>query len=222
MIKRRSDFGKRHKDRAGQRMGRLRFISRAGSDIHSKAIWNAICDCGKAVVVVFTPHTRSCGCLKNDVSGARLRTHGMSHKSSEYTIWARMRERCMVKSDAGYANYGGRGIRICARWNEFPLFLADMGPRPSPNHSIDRIDVNGNYEPSNCRWASRQEQARNTRANRLLTHNGKTMCVAAWADEVGIPAHVLSLRLNAYGWSVDRALTESVRKVRRRRGEVVA
>ena len=95
----------------------------------------------------------------------------------EYTVWGNMRDRCNRPANKQFHNYGGRGIRVCERWDSFPAFLEDMGPRPSPEHEIDRIDNDGDYEPNNCRWATPAEPRRNKRTNRLLTVNGETLTV---------------------------------------------
>lgn len=124
--------------------------------------------------------------------------HGWS-RTPEYQCWRGMKKRCGNHDDA---NYGGRGIRVCARWQTFENFMADMGPRPSAAHSIDRIDNNGNYEPGNCRWATKLEQSQNTRVVRLITHNGRTLPVRAWARELGIDHKTVRERL-ARGRAVD-------------------
>lgn len=153
---------------------------------------------------------KSCGCLKLDMFVERFTTHGGS-STPEYAIWYSMIRRCETPSDTNYPRYGACGIRACDRWrHSFENFLADMGPRPSPEHSIDRIESAGNYEPGNCRWTTRIEQNRNRRSNRMVTWNGRTQTLAAWAEEVGIYGDLLSYRLNA-GWSVERALTTPAR-----------
>lgn len=118
-----------------------------------------------------------------------------------------MHSRCRHRTARSYPNYGGRGIAVCERWGSFENFLADMGPRPSPRHSIDRIDVNGNYEPSNCRWATRIEQARNTRKNRIITVGGATMCLAEWSEMTGVDDATIVNRLDR-GWDEWRAVFE--------------
>ena len=129
----------------------------------------------------------------------------------EYPIWKQMRRRCSIPTHPKYHLYGARGIRVCDRWNDsFVAFYADMGPRPSPAHSIDRIDNNGHYTANNCRWATRQQQGRNTRRNRLLTLDGRTMCVQDWSDETGIHTRTIRTRLDR-GWSIERALTTPAR-----------
>lgn len=120
----------------------------------------------------------------------------MSNKAHpEYTVWSSMRDRCNRPANSNYHNYGGRGIKVCQRWGRFRNFLADMGPRPSPEHEIDRIDNDGDYEPDNCRWATRAEQARNMRTNRLLTVDGETLTVTDWAARVGVDANCIFRRL---------------------------
>ena len=107
--------------------------------------------------------------------------------------------------------YGGRGIRVCERWKSYEAFFADVGARPSAEHSLDRIDTNGHYEPGNVRWATRREQNRNHRYHRWLTHQGETKMLAEWAEETGIGRSTIHLRLKA-GWSTERALTEPVKR----------
>jgi len=124
-----------------------------------------------------------------------------------------MKRRCYDQNTIRHESWGGRGIRVCDRWkNDFPAFLADMGQKPSALHSIERRDNNANYDPSNCFWASPKEQARNTRRNRHLTLNGRTMSVVEWADETGIHNNTIRQRLDYCGWSVEKALTTPVQK----------
>jgi hypothetical protein len=126
---------------------------------------------------------------------------------AEYFAWAAMKARCYNPSHPGYARYGERGIRICDRWLEsFDNFLADMGPRLSPEHSIDRIDNDGDYAPENCRWATRREQACNRSSNVRLEYAGESMVLKDWAARTGLHPMCISLRLHR-GWPVERALT---------------
>jgi hypothetical protein len=123
-----------------------------------------------------------------------------------------MKSRCLNPSDKSYNDYGGRGIKICDKWLEsFESFYKDIGPRPSSKYSINRIDNNGNYDPKNCNWALRKEQNRNKRSNINLTYNGKTQCIVDWSRELGIKRTTLSRRIER-GWSVERALTELVKR----------
>lgn len=144
--------------------------------------------------------------VRKGVFGA-LRTHGMTGTST-YRIWLQMMNRCkpnMLRSKY----YGDRGIRVCRRWARFENFLKDMGIRPK-HKSIERINNNMHYSPSNCKWATRYEQSRNRRDNIWITHNGETRCVVDWAKKIGIRCGTLSQRIRS-GWSTKRALTESVK-----------
>lgn len=145
-------------------------------------------------------------------SGGFADTHGMS-RSAEYRVWGSIITRCEDPRADSYPSYGGRGIRMCSRWRvSFEAFLSDMGPRPEGT-SIDRVNNDGDYEPSNCRWATRTEQARNQSTNRLLEFRGETICLAELAIRVGIKRVTIDRRL-ALGWSVERAATEPVRPIR--------
>jgi len=129
----------------------------------------------------------------------------------EYRVWRWMRSRCLNPNNGDYHHYGGRGIRVCAEWlNDFAQFLADVGPRPSPKHEIDRIDVNGDYEKSNVRCTDRSGQMNNTRCNRRITFQGRTQTLTEWGRELGISPKTLRYRLLAAGWPVDRAFGRPV------------
>jgi hypothetical protein len=144
--------------------------------------------------------------------------HGEAVKgaeTSEYLAWAAMMRRCNTPTTGNYQIYGGRGIRVCERWTVFEDFLADMGRKPSPAHSIDRIDVNGNYEPNNCRWATSTEQARNRRSNRLVILDGREMCMVEACEIRGIPANTVDLRMTR-GWSFERAINTPARPYKRK------
>src|SRR3990167_3995651 len=152
--------------------------------------------------------TRSCGCLSVDKLKQRSSTHGAS-RTIEYKSWISMIERCCKPWAIGYGRYGGRGIRVCRRWrNSFENFYSDMGPRTSTNYSIDRIDTDGHYCPDNCRWATRQQQQNNRRDNRLVTYKGRSQTIAAWQRELGVKLKesTIRMRLDVYGWTVERAL----------------
>jgi hypothetical protein len=127
----------------------------------------------------------------------------MKEREMLRSVWRAMMNRCYQPSTYGYSRYGGRGIRICDRWRTFTAFASDMWPRPSLEHSIDRIDNDGNYEPGNCRWATSEEQSRNKCTNRLIQFNGTTKCVTAWARDAGLRPTTLFGRLNARPMSVD-------------------
>lgn len=137
--------------------------------------------------------------------------HGMVG-TSEYNCWKSIKRRCTKPNATDYHHYGGRGIKMCDRWlNSFDDFLADMGRKPTPKHSIERINNDGNYEPSNCRWATQREQVSNSRHCNKLTHDGKTMTIAQWSQETGIPAPTISSRIHLMKWSVADALATKSR-----------
>jgi hypothetical protein len=178
------------------------------------------CVCGTIKVVNISEAKQrkiaSCGCLKREENiGNRFAyKHGETHRTPEYNTWTDIRKRCNCKSCNDYPDYGGRGIKICDRWAllkgiGYSNFLEDMGRRPSTKHSIDRIDVNGDYCPENCRWATMHEQNANKRNNVLLTYNGETKTQAQWARDIGITTQTLYARLRR-GWSLEKALTEPV------------
>lgn len=127
------------------------------------------------------------------------------HHSAEYRVHSSMLTRCTNPKHKSFDAYGGRGIAVCVRWHDFANFLADMGPRPSSTHSIERRDVNGDYEPGNCVWATSTEQSRNRRDNVVLAHDGMSLCVADWGERLGLNPTTILGRL-ARGWPVDRAL----------------
>ena len=124
----------------------------------------------------------------------------------DYRLWANMRNRCSNPNHPNYQNYGGRGITVCDRWQSFRNFIADLGARPSSDYSIDRLDVEGNYEPNNCQWATRPEQDNNKTNSHLITYQGRTQTLTQWAKEVGINYQTIFNRLKV-GWSVAEALT---------------
>lgn len=206
----------------GERIGRwtvVRFDRMHGE----MSRWICRCDCGtersvlQGSLVMGT--TGSCGCLKSEnVSAAtrrRVTTHGMS-KTKEYHIWHRMLRRCFDPSDPAYHNYGGRGITVCPEWaTSFEAFITHVGPRPSLRHSIDRYpNNNGNYEPGNVRWATTQQQNRNRRDNRFISHSGRTLTATEWAELSGIKPGTILRRLRA-GWSGELAITTPVRSSER-------
>lgn len=171
------------------------------------------CDCGATSTPTLNSIKRgtakSCGCKGHPGPI----THGelLNGKTSEYGIWSIMKERCQNPHNKTFARYGGRGITVCDRWQSFANFLADMGRRPSPQHSIERIDNAGPYSPDNCKWATRKEQGRNKRNNVLITFNGETLLLIEWAERTGI--RIATLRARIYtGWSPERAITAPVRK----------
>lgn len=159
----------------------------------NKYHWFCICDCGGTATPrgssLTSGQTQSCGCYMKDRTSEANTKHGelkKKPKTLEYTAWTNMKDRCYNPNMKSFHNYGGRGIKVCDRWMEFAAFLSDMGLKPSKAHSLDRIDFNGDYEPSNCRWATYKEQARNRRGNRKIFYLGKYKLLCEWAEEYGI------------------------------------
>lgn len=143
---------------------------------------------------------------KRDVYASRRKWKNPS-KTRTYFAWRSMRNRCLSAKNASWKHYGARGISVCDRWiNDYDAFFDDMGEAPD-GQTLERIDVNKGYSPENCVWATHREQGRNRRNNRLLTHNGKTMCMSEWAEFLGIGTDTLSRRLNVYNMPLEKALT---------------
>lgn len=168
------------------------------------------CECGAVVTLnggkLARGHTKSCGCLRRARGRDMLRKHGGAG-SPEWLAWVSMQARCTDPGYAGYHRYGGRGIRVHAPWSEsFEVFLASVGPRPSPTHSLDRIDNDGHYEPGNVRWADVITQARNRSSNVRMTKDGETMTIVEWSARLGLSHSAIRERLKR-GWSIERALT---------------
>ncbi len=201
----------------GKKFGKMTVLQFAGINKHRRYLWKCLCECGAMIVVpgnaLRSGNTASCGCHNRKKSI----THGESRTGSrEYKAWAEMLSRCRNPDRECYKNYGGRGIKVCDRWLSFENFLHDMGRKPSVKHSLDRFPNNdGDYEPGNCRWATKKEQDTNRRQTRLLELNGKTMCLKDWARSVGMSDCLLSDRL-AKGWTLKTALATPVKKYKRR------
>ncbi len=208
--------GKPREDLSGRRYGRWTVISEGQPRYHGKSriiYWTCRCDCGVIREVcgntLKNGDSTSCGCFHNEVTGRINRRHGKTG-SRVYRIWQNMLNRCRREKDEFWHCYGGRGITVCERWKVFENFLDDMGEPPG-GLSLERIDSNGPYSPENCRWASMKEQQRNRRNNHLLCLNGKSQCLSAWAEELGMKVNVIQMRL-AHGWPFDEALSISGRR----------
>ena len=207
----------------GKLFGQLAVVRLSHSDARGKPWWVCKCRCGTERAFradnLKSGRAASCGCVGLAIATQRFTVHGAStdlRSSVGYGCWEAMWMRCTNPKNSHYASYGGRGITICERWRDFRNFLADMGPRPSRMHTIDRYpDNNGNYEPGNCRWATHRQQHRNMRTNRFVTFRGRSLCLMDWSKEVGISHGVLSYRIRA-GWDVERAFSEPVRTYRER------
>lgn len=157
-------------------------------------------------------NSKSCGCIP--LSRFQNESHGHTlngRVSREYQSWACMKSRCAVGEHGSMPHYGARGITVCAEWNRFERFLADMGPRPD-GHTLDRIDPNGNYDPSNCRWASIKTQANNKRSNTFIEHDGLRLTISQWAERYGLAYNTLIARINRLKWPIEKALLTPPKK----------
>jgi len=192
-------------DLIGQRFGKLTVLSFSHSGRWGR-YWTCLCDCGGQSKVSTNSlrrgNTKSCGCGKVPTK------HGTTKRGQKppltYRIWMGMRDRCLSPSKAEYARYGGRGVKVCARWNDYSAFLEDMGECP-PGMSLDRIDNNGDYSPENCRWADRETQHNNTRRNVFFTHDGVTLTRTQWERRLGLPADAIRMRMRL-GWSFEKSI----------------
>lgn len=196
-------------DLTGQRFGLLSVLAFVEHrDKHS--FWRCRCDCGKTTTIRSNSLRRglstSCGCRRTAHARAAKTTHGLTG-AAEYRVWLHMKERCLNRNDKSFQRYGGRGIRVCERWLSFDAFFADMGRRPSPRHSIDRVDNDGNYEAGNCRWATQEVQQRNRRDTIRVTVGEEALSLADACASLGAPYHRVRGRMHR-GWSFDRAVTE--------------
>ncbi len=201
----------------GQRFGRLlaiKYVGRSKDRKHRR--WRFKCDCdGKEIVANLDNVTKergtiSCGCARLERiarQGRANATHGMA-RTKEYRSWRAMIERCENENKDNFELYGGRGIVVSKRWRtDFAAFYADMGPRPSLAHSIDRWpNKNGNYRPGNCRWATAVQQNRNRRNNRMVFFSGQKMTLPEACEIAGLGYALVKGRLRE-GWTVNRALT---------------
>jgi hypothetical protein len=210
-------------DLEGRRFGRLvvlGYLPRQDGDLHIH--WICRCDCG-ALTKPTTNKLRqqstiSCGCYAREERRKRGFHYGRNTKLiPEYGIYSKMRGRCLNQNDAGYPDYGGRGIKICERWlhgngsfRGFECFLQDMGARPSRKHSLDRINNDGNYEPNNCRWTTSKYQARNRRSNRYVLVGCERMALSEACERLGLDFDVMNDRMKR-GWSFERARTQIIR-----------
>jgi hypothetical protein len=203
-------------DISGQRFHRYIVLRQHGSK-NGHATFECQCDCGIVKIVKGTKlrngTTKSCGCKRKD---GNHRTHGMN-RTKEHAAWIGIVQRTTNTKSLAWNNYGGRGIDIDPSWLKFEQFFEDMGFAPSPAHSVERIENDGEYRKENCRWGTSEEQSRNKRSNHKITYNGKTMILTDWALSVGVKRRVLSDRINKLKWPIERALNEPARTQRKTR-----
>jgi len=198
----------------GNRYGRLKVVSFFDITKCGMSRWRCVCDCGTETTATIgnlkCGHTQSCGCLSIESCINRSTTHGRSG-TREFIAWSSAKQRCYYARSNRYYLYGNRGIKMCEGWRKsFEAFFEHMGICPN-GYSLDRIDTNGNYEPGNCRWASKETQARNTRFNRMVSVNERTLPAVVWDIELGFPKGTVRGRLHR-GWSDERAVTQPMRR----------
>lgn len=176
-------------DLAGRRFGKLTVVKLGERSIKGRYRWTCRCDCGKTTQVfsynLLNGHTRSCGCIVSGITQKTHSTHGKSN-SPLYAVWASMISRCTNRAHISYHNYGGRGISVCSRWKKFANFYHDMSDCYRMGLQLDRIDNNGNYEPSNCHWVTPIENGKNKRNNVFITMNGARLTESEWARVIGV------------------------------------
>lgn len=201
---------KNFKDLTGKKFGSWTVLERV-SKIGERTKYLCKCDCGSENFVIGSSLTngQSAKCRKCGYKYANYGTHN-KYKTRLYTIWVNIKSRCNRETATGFQYYGGKGIKICEEWstNFINFYNWSMNNGYSDDLTIDRIDVNGNYEPSNCRWVSKKEQANNKTTNHYITYNGETKTISQWSSITGISQNVILQRLERYKWSVERALTE--------------
>lgn len=193
------------------KFGRLTVIQEVGRNKSGSAKWLCKCECGGEKIVSSDSlrhgHTRSCGCIKREQNAEMCRTHGETH-SQLYNLWSCIKNRCYNRNEPKYANYGARGIKVCPEWEKnYPAFRDwCLTNGYSKGLTIERIDVNGDYSPSNCIFATQKVQQNNRRNNHRITYNGETKTLSQWADFLGVGYKMLEHRINR-GWDVEEAFT---------------
>lgn len=206
------------RDLSGDTYEQLTIVCRANTEPLSKnSLWLAICSCGKYRVVRYhawkMKRVTNCGCIKSNKRLASITKHGQS-RTKTFQVWADMRSRCSNPNNKHYKDYGERGITVCDAWSDFSNFISDMGPAPQ-GRSLDRINNEKGYGPENCRWATPKEQGRNRRTNKQVTIFGKTQCVKAWAEDLGISYPRLRYRLSA-GYPPELAISPESHYLKKR------
>ena len=177
--------------------------------------WLCKCECGNKKIIsannLKNNHTQSCGCLPKEKAKNNFTTHNLSN-TLLYRKYSGIKRRCYNKNEKSYNNYGGRGIIMCDEWkNDFKAFYDwSMMHGYADNLTIDRIDVNGNYEPNNCRWITNKEQQNNKRNNHYITYNNETHTITEWAKKLNISVKALSWRVNNKKWSLEKAMTYNI------------
>jgi hypothetical protein len=197
------------KTQIGAKFGYLTIIAIGEPYKRGKRRWVCQCKCGNQTLThdshLQQGKANSCGCLTTENRVKVTTKHGLCGTKT-YQTWNAMLERCRNPKHVGYSNYGGRGIEVCERWKSFENFLADMGERPK-GKTIDRINSNGNYEPSNCQWQTNKQQHNNRNNNRNFTIKGVTKTLTEWCEYYKTNRMLVDSRINKYGWDIVKALT---------------
>lgn len=210
----------KHADLIGQKFGRLTVVDHGDYYISPKGAkvkqWKCKCECGNetlaSTIQLRNGSKKSCGCYMREKAAQAKHTHGMFGERL-YNIHASMVQRCTNPNNQDFHNYGGRGITICKEWLVFENFRDwALANGYASNLTLDRENVNGNYDPTNCRWITSKKQNNNRRNNRLLTYNGETHTMAEWSEITGIKYSILACRILNHKWPVERALTQEVRR----------
>lgn len=197
----------------GKQYGRLTAIKHIGKDKHNNAMWKCKCSCGNTIIVrgatLRNGKANSCGCLHKEMTKDLAKnniTHNMSN-TRLYRVWQNIKSRCYYKQNNRYENYGGRGIKVCDEWkNDFKSFYEwAVTNGYKDTLTIDRINVNGDYEPNNCRWSTLIQQGRNKRNNKTYTINGETRCLSEWCELLNLNYNTVSTRIHR-NWAIEKAL----------------
>lgn len=202
-------------DLTGMRFGRLEVVSRAENCNDGAVRWNCVCDCGNTRIVsgsnLKKGHTTSCGCLRREKAHEKA-DHRMS-RTRLYSIWRDMKTRCYNVNAPNYKNYGGKGIRVCDEWLE-PTKFFDWALESgySDELTLERVSLDGNYEPRNCKWITLSEQQRNKTTSRLVEINGQSRCLEEWCEIFNMPYKTVHHRIDCLGWDAEKALTTPIRK----------
>lgn len=192
-------------DHTGQRYGRLTVLHECAREGRTHPRWSCQCDCGTQInatgYLLSAGRVRSCGCLQRDAASKYNSATKVKHSgfgTRLYSTWQSMIQRCCNPKSPAYRHYGGRGIEVCASWvNDFAAFRRDMGDKPTHDHSLDRKDNDGPYSPENCRWATREQQARNKRRSLMVEHNGKLMHLKDACEASGVNYATARYRMSA-------------------------
>lgn len=201
----------------GEKFGRLTAIRLYGRDSHGQQIWHCKCQCGNTTKSLLSNLkagiSKSCGCARIESLIKAAKTHGL-RKHKLYTTWHNMKARCLNKKNYQYKDYGGRGITVSKIWAKSFISFYNWAMKNgwSPSLTLDRVDNNRGYYPTNCKFSTRNGQSRNQRSNHLITYNGLTLCCSEWADRIGIKYTTLNSRINRQNWPIEKALTKPLRK----------